>query len=121
MLFRSPTGLLRQSDRKLVITGHAAGGTIFRAGRFLSNGASGPPDHDPGYAAGGEAILDPDFTFGIPGAGVCAATLDGGRVVLLADGLRPDRDWLVIRLQNSSIFLDGFEPGTALQWSAVRP
>ena len=116
-----PTGLLLQSDRKLVVTGDAASGTLFRAGRFLSNGAGAAPDHDPGYAAGGEAILDPDFTFGIPGAGVCAATLDGGRVVLLADGLRPDRDWLVIRLQNSSIFLDGFEPGNALQWSAVTP
>ena len=116
-----PEGLLLQSDRRLVIPGDAAGGTIFRAGRFLSNGSSAPPDHDPGFAAGGEAIIDPDATFAMPGAGVCGATLDGGRVVLLADVLRPDRDWAVVRLKNSSIFVDGFEPGDAMEWSAVQP
>ena len=57
----------------------------------------------------------------MPGAGVCGATLDGGRVVLLADVLRPDRDWAVVRLKNSSIFVDGFEPGDAMEWSAVQP
>ncbi len=113
-----PQGLLLQSDRKLVQPGNSDFGTIFRASRFVVHG-SGLLTTDYSFGSAGDAIFDPGG-WGT-GAGVCAATLDAGRVVLLANFMNPDRDWMVIRLQNASIFVDGFEPGNSLQWSAVQP
>ncbi len=114
-----PRGLLLQSDRKLVLPGDAAGGNYYRASRFLIG--SGVLTPDATFGTSGDTILDPQATFGWAGAWVCAATLDAGRVVLLANVMRPDWDWLVVRLQNASIFVDGFEPGNSSQWSVLQP
>jgi hypothetical protein len=80
-----------------------------------------PRAHDLSYGDSGEVLIDPDVGFGVTGAGVCAATLDAGRVVPLADALRPDRNRAVIRLRNAGTFLDGFETGDTSVWSSMVP
>ncbi|MEO8196891.1 MAG: hypothetical protein ABI689_09240 [Thermoanaerobaculia bacterium] len=116
-----PEGLLLQSDRKLVVPWDSETGSLFRASRLVLQGGGSGAALDMTYGVSGQALFDPNAAGWGTGLGVCAATLDGGRVVLLANVMRPDKDWLVIRLQNRSIFLDGFEPGNALDWSATQP
>lgn len=115
-----PRGLLLQSDRRFIVPGESGTGANFRASRFdiQGNGTLAP---DGTYGTSGDAVFSPATAGWGTGLGVCAATLDAGRVVLLADFMNPDRDWMVIRLQNSSIFVDGFEPGNTSQWSLVAP
>ena len=73
---------------------------------------------DPNFGVSGTRLYEPMQNGNPTGAGVAAATLSGGRVVVAGDVAEPDFNWLVIRLTNGLIFRDGFESDDTRLWSA---
>ena len=105
--------ILVQSDGKMVVAGDTASGLFYEITRLNPDGTP-----DPNFGANGTRSYEPLHNANPSGAGVAAATLSGGRVVVAGDVFEPDLNWLVIRLTNGLIFRDGFESDDTRLWSA---
>jgi uncharacterized delta-60 repeat protein len=102
-----PTMLELQSDGKILFA--SLGSNECTARRYFSGG----DDLDPSF--GGDGIVTITGAAGLP-VECFAATLAGGRLVLVGVAEAGDFDFFAARLQSELIFRDGFESDSTAGW-----
>lgn len=114
----SMNGVVVQSDGRIVVAGKVQGAAspMFFAARYLEDGSAD-------WSFGSFGVFSANFPNSPNDDYAVALALQGGRPVLVgpAEWSAPDYDFGVMRLQSALVFSDGFERGSAGNWSARVP